>query len=68
MFQVIKEFLVKTYGRYFMRKVRSAVGEPFYEKYILKMLGIDKLNLSRSAAKALQIADALARFSFQTAL
>jgi sulfide:quinone oxidoreductase len=31
------------FEKYFLRKVRSGVSEPFYEKYGLKLLGIDKL-------------------------
>jgi sulfide:quinone oxidoreductase len=31
------------FEKYFLHKVRSGTGEPFYEKYILKMLGIDKI-------------------------
>ena len=31
------------FEKYFLHKVRSGVNEPFYEKYILKLLGIEKL-------------------------
>jgi sulfide:quinone oxidoreductase len=31
------------FEKYFLRKVRSGVSEPIYEKYGLKLLGIDKL-------------------------
>ena len=31
------------FEKYFLHKVRSGTDEPFYEKYILKMLGIDKI-------------------------
>ncbi len=31
------------FEKYFLHKVRSGQSEPFYEKYILKMLGIDKV-------------------------
>lgn len=31
------------YERYFLRKVRLGVSEPFYEEYILKLMGIKKL-------------------------
>ena len=31
------------FEKYFLHKVRSGANEPFYEKYLLKMLGIEKL-------------------------
>ncbi len=31
------------FEKYFMRKVRTGVSEPIYERYIMKALGIDKL-------------------------
>jgi sulfide:quinone oxidoreductase len=31
------------FERYFLRKVRKGQSEPFYEKYVFKLLGIDKL-------------------------
>ncbi|MBU4316366.1 MAG: NAD(P)/FAD-dependent oxidoreductase [Proteobacteria bacterium] len=31
------------FEKYFLHKVRSGVSEPFYERHILKMLGIEKL-------------------------
>ena len=31
------------YEKYFIRKVRKGISEPFYEKYTLKMMGIMRL-------------------------
>ena len=31
------------FEKYFLRKIRSGVSEPFYEKLALQVLGIDKL-------------------------
>ena len=31
------------FEKYFMRKVRIGTSEPYYEKAMMKMLGIDKL-------------------------
>ena len=31
------------FEKYFLHKVRSGINEPFYEKYIMKMLGMEKL-------------------------
>jgi sulfide:quinone oxidoreductase len=36
------------FEKYFLHKVRSGVKEPFYEKYLLKLLGIEKLKLSKT--------------------
>lgn len=36
------------FEKYFLHKVRSGVNEPFYEKSILKMLGIEKLKQVRT--------------------
>ncbi len=36
------------FEKYFLHKVRSGVNEPFYEKYLLKMIGIDKLKPTRT--------------------
>ena len=32
------------FEKYFIRKMKKGTSEPLYEKYILKMLGIEKLN------------------------
>jgi sulfide:quinone oxidoreductase len=31
------------FEKYFMHKVRAGTGEPIYERYVMKTLGIDKL-------------------------
>ena len=33
----------EAYEKYFMRKIRKGIGEPVYEKYILKAMGIERL-------------------------
>jgi sulfide:quinone oxidoreductase len=33
------------FEKYFLRKVRRGVSEPIYEKYVLKLMGIEKLKL-----------------------
>jgi sulfide:quinone oxidoreductase len=32
------------YEKYFMRKLKKGTSEPIYEKYIMGMLGINRLN------------------------
>ena len=32
------------YEKYFMRKIKNGSSEPIYEKYILKLLGIVRVN------------------------
>jgi len=32
------------FEKYFIRKMKKGTSEPLYEKYILKLLGIEKLN------------------------
>ncbi len=32
------------FEKYFLRKMKRGKSEPLYEKYILKLLGIEKLN------------------------
>jgi sulfide:quinone oxidoreductase len=31
------------FEKYFIRKMKKGTSEPIYEKYVFKMLGIDKL-------------------------
>jgi len=33
------------FEKYFLRKVRRGVSEPIYEKYVLKLMGVEKLKL-----------------------
>jgi sulfide:quinone oxidoreductase len=32
------------FEKYFLRKIRKGISEPIYEKYILRIMGIDKLS------------------------
>ena len=35
------------FEKYFLRKIRKGLSEPIYEKYILRLMGIDKLSGSK---------------------
>src|SRR5699024_4864914 len=40
------------FERYFLRKMRSGKSEPVYEKYIMKLLGVERLKPPEADAEA----------------